>query len=421
MRWRVVKRYLSSDWKKAASADLLLVCSDSDRSFQYQNRFYSPLLDSIGDIANSLGADCIRFSDRISMRVGLEAYQSPFHMNRQLLWFNLAKRLALKLGFDAAKVVRYLEIKESSLWIKVLTNVRPKLVIAIQPNGPLCLACHRQGIVIYDLQHGLISDTPDNPYYFSGRQYVFDEAILPSGFLCWDENSKKVLGEIKHFAHQEKRVIGNPWFGRFADNRPDDALVQSERAKLPSNDVDKPVILVTLQHCIGEFAGDYVTDGVMVDALNQVIKQTAHSYIWLLRLHPSQMVGAHKQELTAYLKHHFGQYESVLWQVSSKVPLPLVMTMSNLHITHFSSSVIEAANFAIPSAILDPHIKPDGKHRDFYRHEIESGIAEVVEIDSCAIIKFINRRLRGSLTNVRSGFSQADATAFLREKLGVSW
>lgn len=417
MKWRLVKRYLSSDWHKATSADLLLVCSDSDRSFHYKNRFYSPLLDSIGDIATSLGAKCIRFSDRISSHVGVEAYQSPFNMNRQLLCFNLAKKLALKLGFDAAKVVRYLEIRESRLWLKVLAKVQPKLVIGIQPNGPLCIACQQQGIAIYDLQHGLISDTPDNPYYFSGRKYVFDKSVLPSGFLCWDDNSREVLSKIEWFATKEKQVIGNPWFGRFVDNRHDDVLVQSQRAMLPNSDGDKPTILVTLQYGMEEFAGDYVNDGVMVDALNQVIKQTADSYVWLLRLHPSQMIGEHKQKLTAYLEQHFGRYESVLWQESSTVPMPLVMAMSDLHITHFSSTVIEAANFAMPSALLDPHIKPDGKHENFYRQEIESGLAEVVDLTPYAIIEFIERRLNLEGSQVVPAYTNAAVTAFLHEKL----
>ena len=417
MKWRFVKRYLSSDWRRSKSADILLVCGDSGRSFQYQNLFYSPLLDSIGDIALSLGAKCIRFSDRIAIRVGCDAFENPLNMNRQLLWLYLVKNLAIKLHFDDAKVVRYFQTKESRLWLKVLAKVQPKLVIAIQPNGPLCLACHQEGIDIYDLQHGLISDTPDNPYYFSGRKYVFHKGVLPSGFLCWDDNSKEVLGKIEQFATKEKQVIGNPWFGRFVDNRPDDALVQSQRAMLPNSDGYKPTILVTLQYGMEEFAGDYVKDGVMVDALNQVIKQTADSYVWLLRLHPSQMVGEHKQKLTAYLEQHFGQYESVLWQISSNAPLPLVMTFTDLHITHFSNAVVEAANFAIPSALLDPHIITGGKHADFYSKEIEIGIAEVVELRTDAIIGFIQRRLNCKTTKVKPAYSNAALIEFLQNKL----
>lgn len=418
MKWQMVSRCLTSDWHRAAPADLLLVCNDADRYFKYADSFYSPLIDSVADIASGMGITCIRFSDRLSAIVGVDAYQFSFNINRQLLLFKLARKLTHALGFTESKVSRWFTIQESQLWHRILDKVQPKMVIGIQPTGPLCLACHQKSVAIYDLQHGIISDTPDNPYYFSGYRYAYDPQFLPSGFLCWDEDSKNILHEMRQFHSASKHVTGNPWFGRFADNHAEDRLVQMQRALLPKESDDKPIILVTLQYGLTNFAHDYVKDGVMADALNEAIKKTTKRYNWFLRLHPSQMVGVEKAKISAYLRQHFGSYESVSWRLPSTLPMPLLMATCQLHITHFSSAVIEASNFGMPSALLDPHIKPDGKHAEFFRQEIERDHAEVVALCSEAIIKFIERRLSHQAIERKSAYSQANMIKFLRRYLG---
>lgn len=415
--WRLLSSYLRSDWDKVTAADLLLICCDSDRPFEHNSLYYSPLLDTVGELATQLGARCISFSDRLSLRVGRGTYNRPLTMNRLLLVHYLAKKLALKLGFNSESVMKTLTEREALRWEKVLAKAQPRLVIGIQPNMPLCLACHRLGVPIFDLQHGLISDTPDNPYYFSGRRHVFHDGVLPSGVLCWDKESVATLKCISWFQNKELISVGNPWFGRFVDNSADDDLVQRERAKLACEKGDKPVVLVTLQHNMRDFAGDYVTDGVMVDALREVIKNTSERYLWLIRLHPSQMAGSEKTHLIRYLECHFGGSANVLWQSSSRSPMPLVLAMADLHITHFSSTVVEAANFGVHSALLDPHICPGGKHETFYRHEIDNGFAEVVEARVEAIEDFIAKRLAHLDKQSKSYYSCEPIKQFLQKKL----
>ena len=412
-RCKLLKYAFKNDWKKAESADVLLVCADADRSFSHRLQFYAPLMDSIGDLAESLGAKCLSCSDRVISRVGNKAYRSPLAMNRTLLWFASLRRMASILRLEPGRAMNYLNRKESRYWIGFIASAKPKLVIGIQPSDSLCLACHIQGVPIYDLQHGLISDTPDNPYYFNGRQLHSGKESLPTGFLCWDEESKLALQDIDHFVNKDIQVIGNPWFGRFLENDSKDLLVKSEEAKLRQLRADKPTVLVTLQYGLDEFAADYVSDGVMVEALREVIKSTANQYRWWLRLHPSQMVGATHRKLHSYLNNHFGHLGSVDWQECSSVPMPLVMSNANLHITHFSSAVIEAASFSIPSAIIDPHNNPTGRHWGFYRAQIDSGVAEIVEPNALEIKRFIERWV----TPLRVAKSSAHSNAFIRNFL----
>ena len=418
MNRRPIANMLRSDWKKAYQVDAMLVCGDADRSFLYNNLYYSPLIDSVGDLIERLGYSCISFSDRLASRLGDKAFRSPHNINRHILFNTILKKVGIRLGVSVDKVHRFVINREAKLWLRVLQLVKPKLVIAIQPTTALCLAGKRLNIPVYDLQHGIISDTIDNPYYYSARSDAISGDVLPQGFLCWDEASKKSLAENPLFKGRPNYAVGNPWFARFVDNSNEDQLVQDERTKLISNHNGKPVILVTLQYDMQSFAADYISDGMICEQLKEVIKSTGDKYVWLLRLHPSQMVGTEKSKVERYLQNHFGHLNYVHWNQCSLAPMPLVMSLADLHVTHFSSAVIEAASFAIHTALLDPHICKGGKHEDFYRAEINKGLAEVVELNVHAIERFLEQKLSKSDAKVQPSYCNKMLKLFLEEKLG---
>ena len=381
-------------WPAIKKCNVLLVCGDQDRSYLHENQRYSPIIDSINDDLVAKGYVVCSISDRISSYAGSEAYNNPYSVNRSLIKYRALTQIGRMIGLSQNSLEHYRVKKETALWRNILNKCEPTVVIGIQPDHPLCIAANELKIRVYDVQHGLISDTDDNDYYWSTRLNLFDRSYLPTGFLCWSDVSSKILGEINALKHCDIKTVGNPWFRRFINVSPTDRLARKALSSVPCLDRFKPSILVSLQNNIQEYAGDYVTDGFMADCLKSVIMNNAENYNWLIRLHPAQLVGDNRNSVLRYLDELFGRLEHVHWQWCTSLPLPVVLSLTNLHLTHFSSTTVEAGWMGIHTGLLDPHIRPSGKHQDFYTHERETGVATVVPLSEEKLSRFIQEKLQ---------------------------
>lgn len=404
----------SDTWQFITPCDVLLCCADSDRSYSYRGQYYSPLIDSLDDIFRWNGITTQSVAHRFSQYTGEKAYGQPFSINRELFWLALWKRL-ISLFRSKSAAQLWHEAQLAKLWEKVLSKSNPKAVISIQPDVGLCRAGHQLGIPVFDLQHGIISDTEDNLYYWSHHWESRASQDLPHGFFCWDEASaetlKSVAGGKKIIVH----VIGNPWFMRFIRCHPQDVLVRMETDKAVRCRNALPIILVTLQSNLSEYASDYVNNGVMVDCLETVIHETSAQYNWLLRLHPTQLSGTEAHQVQQYLKSQFGKYENIEWEICSRVALPNLLTIASLHITHFSSTTIEAAWMGVPTGLLDPHICAGGKHAGFYANERKSGFAEALPLGTEKIKIFIQSSLAKGKSNILLHQYTANFDAFIAD------
>jgi len=267
------------------------------------------------------------------------------------------------------------------LWERIFEKARPSYVISSQPDPGLCWAGKSKGIPIYDLQHGVIAE---HHWYSEKYRSNTSPKDLPDGFLCWDKASAAALRKWAPQKGIDVRNIGNSWFSRFLVKDPNDLLVQEATRTGRIFDNDKPVILVSLQQSLG-----FTYKGVTVDALEKVILETAGNYNWLLRLHPIQLRGLENEMVQKYLTRTFGHLESVEWRLCSESALPIVLEQANLHITDYSTVVVEAGWMGLYSALLSSHICPGGKYENLYIHERTSGLATVLIQDSNVIKRWI--------------------------------
>jgi len=261
------------------------------------------------------------------------------------------------------------------LWQRIFEKVRPRCVIGNMPDPALCWAGKIAGVPIYDLQHGIISD---QHAHYGIRYPLFPASDLPNGYLCWDEVSAATLKKWAPQKGIDVRVIGNPWFLRFLFPKPGDRLVQEalKQGKLLNN--DKPTILVSLTWGMRKYWPDQVPNGVIDDALENTILQTATTYNWFLRLHPIQVTGREKPMVDDYLDRTFGQLPSVDWRMCSAMPLPALLNHAVLHIAFDSSTVIEAGWMGIRTALLNKELFPGGNRDGYYIHERNLGLATVL-------------------------------------------
>ena len=267
--------------------------------------------------------------------------------------------------------------KANGVWNLILKLLRPTIVFAIDWDWSLNEVCNISKVPIYYIQHGVIAE--DHMYF--GRNIIVDtdKKGLPTGFLCWDEESTLNFRNII-----EAYNIGNLWNLNFIQ-RDSNAytIIKYLPPLLKTN--NKPLILVTLTWGNPEFI--HLPQNII-----EVIKKTYQRFNWIIRLHPvinqSEIL---VKEFDAFLKNSFNPEEikSLIWDSVSELPLPMLLSKSSCHITIESSAVIEAAQFGVESLILNPNIIKNGPKGagvsiifggpTYFRKERECGYATIYE------------------------------------------
>lgn len=378
-----------NSWRDLPAADVLLVCRDTDRSYVLKGQRYSPILDSIGERLRREGFTTASVASRMSRHTGMAAFGNPVSIARVLL--GVAARamcISMLAGRQASRDWKVR--RESALWRRMLMMSGPTAVLAIQPDESLCRAAFSLGIAVYDVQHGVVSVTAPGSYYYVKRLNALPLSDIPHGYLCWDEASAMELRSATVRNHAEVLVVGNPWLRRFAEMRDDDALVREELLLLTASaKVGRPSILVTLQYDQSRLAEDFAPNGYLVESLVDVIRESPNTYQWHLRLHPSQLIGPEATRVDKFLRACFGGRTNVEWQAASRSALPALLTIVDLHLTHYSAATYEAAAFGVPTGLLSPHFEPGGRHANLFGAERESGLAVVLSHSTRVIREFI--------------------------------
>jgi hypothetical protein len=410
--------FLKSKWGDIGRADVFVVRHDFNCGYRYNGKVYSPIIDTIVEICLKEGMTVRSLATPFSRLVGVRAYNSPIVLNRPFLWVALISRFLAPL-IGIAKSENWKARERTRLWRRVLDCVKPRLVVGIQPDVYLCRACRTLNVPVYDFQHGVIAS--DHWWYGDKLKNDIDKGDLPTGFLCWDEASAETLAEWSPSRGSSVEVVGNPWFQRFQYPDEKDQLVQDALAQGRVYDNDRPTILVSLQwglHIHYYQNSDF--NKVMCNALETAIKRTQEKYNWLLRLHPVQLRGQEGQFCQEYLSREFGHFSTVEWCDSSRLPLPLLLNQSDLHITDMSTVVIEAAWVGVPSALLNPCLDKGGSLEGLYQQERQSGMATVVPQDVEAIEAWIRERCLPSREVEEGGFPRDVFHSWLRKKMVIS-
>jgi hypothetical protein len=316
---------------------------------------------------------------------GVKTHNRKISYNRSALAYAILSRVA-RLIIGRSRALDWVNGKNTNLWQNILNVANPACVISTHPGLGLCRAGKMKGIPIYDFQHGVIND--QHPWYGKNYRANMMPRDLVDGFLCWDEQSASTLRKWAPQKGIVVKVVGNPWFSRFMYPAPDDLLVQEALGAGHIFSNGRPNVLVSLQW--GMMVSSASNDGFMVDALKKTILETSDSFNWLLRLHPVQMRGPEKKISFNYLINTFGHLNSVEWQQSSELPLPVILNQTDLHVTDSSTVVVEAAWLGIRSAVLNIDISPGGVAESYFFYERDIGLAEVVPPETNAIKQWLS-------------------------------
>lgn len=237
-----------------------------------------------------------------------------------------------------------------------------------------CLAARRHGVPSVDVQHGV---TAGNPAYDGWSQ--FPEGgyeLLPDYFWAWSREDAAPVNSWPEPARRHHRTLvgGHPWLALWGTAHP---TVARSRTRLPPRSTDGVTVLVTLTWSSG-----------FSDLLKTLLREAPVDWTWWIRLHPLM-----ERERAAIRSWCAAHARGRAWvDGPTDLPLPLLLEAADVHVTHNSSVVQEAARTGRPSVVIDPHAL------DVYA-ELGSGWA--VFADTPAAIVDAVRRQQGAAGSLR--------------------
>jgi len=286
----------------------------------------------------------------------------------------------------------------SAVWAGLLRRTTPSLVLVVSYYGmeglALNLACRELGIPSVDLQHGLQGNL-HVAYARWKRVPSYGYEMLPTFFWVWEQSDAKTIEQWNAQVSRWHRPLvgGNLWLNEWLSGENNlvakhDRKLQDVRALFPG----KYHVLITLQL--------HQADDRTLDSLFAAMRKTGQEYHWWIRLHPC-MLGERGSVRAMLERNEISDFELDL---ATDLPLYALLRQMDLHLTHSSSTVIEAAFFGIPSVLISSY------GAEFFPDQTVSGWA-VTALTEDTIIEAIRVQLasRADLKHKRPVPVKADS------------
>lgn len=222
------------------------------------------------------------------------------------------------------------------------------------------LAAARIGIPSVDIQHGVTG-----PLHMGYAQWNVHPTggfrLLPSWFWTWTPADAAVIDAWARHSGMAHRALcgGNPFLEAWRSGEiAIDETMRGDADRLLQASTGRTRVLVTLQINLASPAA-LAPLLAAIEALPDVA--------WWLRLHP--MALADQPLIEEMLRDCRARH----WNIAqaTALPLPVLLRHADVHATHSSSAVVEAAAFDVPSIVWS------GYGAEFFEDMIASGTAEL--------------------------------------------
>lgn len=231
----------------------------------------------------------------------------------------------------------------TSYFQKILHQIKPAVAMVVSYYGfaamAFVMACQKNNVVVIDIQHGV-----QGPFHAAYGKWskIPSEGyeLLPNIFAVWSEFEKRVIDDWaitsnKHTSY----ILGNIWNDMWRQAEPS-PIVKGFNQQIRSiigSAHHKAIALFTLQ--TGIHTPDYLVN---------VIRNTPYIQ-WWIRIHPC-MLG---EEEKIYREWMNFQLKNIIIREATNIPLPALLRQIIVHVTNSSSVVLDAAQFRVPSIIID--------------------------------------------------------------------
>lgn len=208
-------------------------------------------------------------------------------------------------------------------------------------------ACHRLGLPIFDVQHGIAGKT--HHAYSWPNAPVTGFNTVPDGFLTWSQSEADEMRSVVGASSPTLISVGNVWrlLEGMLENAGDSRLFEKTVADRVNAYLRKET--QTIVAAKDRRAG--TTDVLLalhpeesVPWLNDLVAQTFGKWRFWIRAHPGELRNAHALEKR---KSEVG--DSVFVVESSKAPLNVILRNVDVILTKYSSVAFDAAAFDVPT------------------------------------------------------------------------
>lgn len=196
------------------------------------------------------------------------------------------------------------------------------------------LAAREIGIPTVDIQHGV-----QGKYHFAYGQWtnVPEEGyrLLPSYFWCWGESERDSIRRWSGEAGPHIPIEGgNPWLSVWAARRHEFAE-DSGRVEREASGAEVNVL----------YTHDRSPE--VSQEIAAAIAQSPATWLWWVRLHPGASESTNAT-VSRQIRKLGGRVKIGL---ATQVPLYSLLSEMDVHVTKYSSIVIEAGQFQVPSVV----------------------------------------------------------------------
>lgn len=326
---------------KKLKCDCLLVCGKVNRGLIINNKLYSQILDTIGDELNKIGVSTVTIgSEHENFKIEKSFYGIVIDLSLVLL----QKRFFYKILNFSNNGISFLE----KFYLDIFKILKPKYIIGILPSPHLCISAKKLGIKVFDIQHGVIGSYENEFYTLKYREKYFQNG-WPDYILSWNQDTSDWINKNLN-KYTNSFCIGNPAIIKFNEISINgfykEQNLEYYNQYLYNN---KKKILLTLGY-------DLIKYGVnsqfgLTKELVEVIKQS-ENYCWLIRIHPVILRYKNNDLIKILNKEFYNIKSRVEWNLSSTLPLPIILKEIDFHITTISATCLEADLYGIKTGML---------------------------------------------------------------------
>ncbi len=222
----------------------------------------------------------------------------------------------------------------------LLTRLQPSVAFVVEYYGLIgmafILACREANITTVDIPHGNHGEI-HAAYSRWNRVPLSGYSLLPSIFWCWSEDEALSIRKWTDRVSPAHRTLvgGSPWLSRWMNDDSPMVAASDLMARTIKSQAGPRSLHVL---CTYEF--DYAD-------LVTTVKQSPPDWFWWIRVHPCRQ--RHRGPLCDLLASH--GITNFDLDNATDLPLYALLRMVDVHLTEYSSSVIEAAAFGVPSVI----------------------------------------------------------------------
>jgi hypothetical protein len=262
---------------------------------------------------------------------------------------------------------------------KILHRVSPQIGFVVCYYGlegmAFNLACREMGIPSVDIQHGVQGDL----HRAYGRWNKLPKAgyeLLPTIFWVWSEVEAKAINNWNEKVKKWHRpfIGGNPWLNLWWNNDNNICMYYKNQINNISGFLESSIkILLTLQPGVPNHG--------IPEWLINAIDRSPSDWFWLIRVHPCMLAErGNVKKLIATCSH-----KKVNVDDATDLPLPSILKSVDIHVTHSSSTVIEAQQYGVPT------IAVSNMGKELYLEQFELGWLEVA-YDGVSLLAMINKQ-----------------------------